>query len=171
MALHGKFIINDAYYSPLSFPGVGTFLAFSGDGAYRNRGACGMKPMVGPVPAGRYWIVDRPEGGIKSQVIAGIKDTINHYKNGATFTHNEWFALWRDDGSIDDYTWIEGVKRGNFRLHPGTLSKGCITLPHDSDFAMLRNALLRTQKVDVTSMSKLKAYGTIEVITYGKVCP
>jgi len=54
MALHGKFVINDAYYSPLSFPGVGTFLAFSGDGAYRNRGACGMKLMAGPVPAGGY---------------------------------------------------------------------------------------------------------------------
>jgi len=36
---------------------------------------------------------------------------------------------------------------------------------------MLRNALLRTQKIDVPCMSKLKAYGTIEVITYGKVCP
>lgn len=171
MALHGKFVINDAYYSPLSFPGVGTFLAFSGDGAYRNRGACGMKPMAGPVPAGRYWIVDRPKGGIKSQVITGIKDSWNHYIDGTTFTHNEWFALWRDDGRIDDYTWIEGVKRGNFRLHPGSLSEGCITLPHDSDFAILRNALLRTLKVDVPYMNKLKAYGTIEVITYGKVCP
>lgn len=47
MALHGKFVINDADYSPLSFPGVGTFLAFSGNGAYRNRGACGMIPKEG----------------------------------------------------------------------------------------------------------------------------
>lgn len=53
MALHGKFVINDAYYSPLSFPGIGTFLAFSGNGAYRNRGACGMMPKEGPVPAGK----------------------------------------------------------------------------------------------------------------------
>ena len=57
MDLYGKFVINDAHYSPLSFPGAGTFLAFSGDGIYRNRGACGMKPTVGPVPAGKYWIV------------------------------------------------------------------------------------------------------------------
>ena len=41
MALQGRFIINDAAYSPLTFPGTGTFLAFSGDGAYRNRGAFG----------------------------------------------------------------------------------------------------------------------------------
>lgn len=46
MALHGKFVINDAYYSPLSSPGVGTFLVFSGNGAYRNRGVCGMIPML-----------------------------------------------------------------------------------------------------------------------------
>ena len=130
-----------------------------------------MKPTVGPVPAGKYWIVDRPEGGLRSQVNAGIRDLYNHVVNGATFRHNEWFALWRDDWGIDDYTWIEGVKRGNFRLHPGTLSEGCITLPHDSDFAMLRNALLRTQRVVVPCMSKLKAYGTIEAIANGKTCP
>lgn len=80
-----------------------------------------MKPTVGPVPAGKYWIVDRPEDGL--------------------------------------------------RLHPGALSEGCITLPHDSDFAMLRNALLRTPRVDVPCMSKLKVYGTIEVIANGKTCP
>lgn len=171
MALHGKFVVNDACYSPLSFPGVGTFLAFSGDGAYRNRGACGMIPKMGPVPAGKYWIVDRPAGGLKSQINAGVRDIYNHFASGARFRHSEWFALWRDDWEIDDYTWIEGVKRGNFRLHPGVLSEGCITLPHDSDFAMLRNALLRTQKMDVPCMRKLNAYGTIEVIANGKTCP
>ena len=105
MDLYGKFVINDAHYSPLSFPGAVTFLAFSGDGIYRNRGACGMKPTVGPVPAGKYWIVERPKGGLRSQVNAGIRDLYNHVVNGATFRHNEWFALWRDDC----YTWIEGL--------------------------------------------------------------
>lgn len=38
MALQGKFVINDADFSPLSIFGVGTFMAFSGNGAYRNRG-------------------------------------------------------------------------------------------------------------------------------------
>lgn len=97
-----------------------------------------MKPTVGPFPAGKYWIVDRPEGGLRSQVNAGVRDLYNHVVNGTTFRHNEWFALWRDDWGIDDYTWIEGVKRGNFRLHPGGLSEDSITLPHDSDFAMWR---------------------------------
>lgn len=171
MALHGKFVINDADYSPLSFPGFGTFLAFSGNGAYRNRGACGMIPRQGPVPAGKYWIVDRPEGGLRSQLKAGISDIYNHYASGATFRHSEWFAIWRDDWSIDNYTWIENVKRGNLRLHPGVLSEGCITLPYDSNYAMLRNALLRTQKIEIPCMKKLMSYGTIEVIANGKTCP
>ena len=158
MTLHGRFVINDAHDSPLSFAGAGTFLAFSGDGIYRNRGACDMKPTAGPVPAGKYWIVNRPEGGLRSHVNAGVRDRYNQVMNSATFRHR------RDDWGIDDDTWNEGVKRGNFRLHPGALSKGGITLLHASDFAMLHNALLKTPQVDVPCMSKLKAYGTIEVI-------
>ena len=82
MAIHGKFVINDADYCPLIFPGVGTFLAFSGDGAYKNHGGCGMIPKKGPVPAGKYWIVDRPSGGMKSRLEAGVKDTWNHHAKG-----------------------------------------------------------------------------------------
>lgn len=171
MALHGKFVINDAEFSPLTFPGIGTFMAFSGDGIYRNHGACAMIPKMGPIPEGRYWIVDRPNGGIKSQVIAEGKDLYNRFVNGATFKHSDWFALWRDDWAIDDYTWVEGVRRGNFRLHPGVVSDGCVTLHYDSDFAVIRNALLRTPVMDVPCMKKLKAYGTIEVIANGKACP
>jgi hypothetical protein len=171
MALHGNFIFNDAYYSPLSFSGVGIFLAFSGNGAYRHSGGCGMIPEKGPVPAGKYWIVERPEGGMRSQLIAGVRDIYNYFARGASFRNSEWFAIWRDGWTIDDYTWVENVKRGNFRLHPGTLSEGCITLPHDADYAMLRNALLRTEKVEVPCMKQLLAYGTIEAIANGKTCP
>lgn len=49
MTLHGKFTINDADYSPLAFDGIGVFMAFSGNGAYRNKGACGIIPNVGPL--------------------------------------------------------------------------------------------------------------------------
>ncbi|XXD07578.1 hypothetical protein ACMYSN_15655 [Klebsiella sp. R445] len=38
MALYGKMLLNGADIAPLSFPGVGTFMAFSGNGAYKNRG-------------------------------------------------------------------------------------------------------------------------------------
>ncbi len=36
-----------------------------------------MKPTAGPVPAGKYWIVNRPEGGLRSHVNAGVRDRYN----------------------------------------------------------------------------------------------
>ncbi|KGT92907.1 hypothetical protein NG99_13325 [Erwinia typographi] len=171
MALHGKFILNNADIAPLSFPGVGTFMAFSGNGAYRNRGGCGKIAENGPLPAGKYWIVQRGEGGFFSKRIAWVKDTYNKYHSGAEFRRSEWFALYPDNWSIGDSLWVEGVKREHFRLHPGVLSNGCITLANNSDYAMLRNALLRTQLMRVPCMKDLMAYGSIEVIAYGNTCP
>ncbi|EPX2825992.1 MULTISPECIES: DUF2778 domain-containing protein [Klebsiella] len=66
--------------------------------------------------------------------------------------NSDWFALWRDDREIDDETWVEGVKRGNFRLHPGAVVEGCITIAHNSDFAMIRNALTKRSLVHVPCM-------------------
>ena len=86
---------------------------------------------------------------------------------------SDWFALWRDDRGIDDETWVEGVKRGNFRLHPGTVSEGCITIAHNSDFAMIRNALMNTSLVQVPCMRSLMARGWVEVVASGSniSCP
>lgn len=81
----------------------------------------------------------------------------------------EWFALYRDDGKIDDTTWINGVERGNFRLHPpGPLgvSRGCITLQHRTDFLSIRQALLSTRQIKLSN--GLMSYGVIEVILNGK---
>ncbi|HCF6492487.1 TPA: DUF2778 domain-containing protein [Klebsiella variicola subsp. variicola] len=87
--------------------------------------------------------------------------------------NSDWFALWRDDRGIDDETWVESVKRGNFRLHPGTVSEGCITIAHNSDFAMIRNALMNTSLVQVPCMRSLMARGWVEVVASGSnnVCP
>ena len=172
MAHQGKFLVNNAPFSPLTIDGIGTFNAYSGNGSYRNRGGCTMVPDKGPIPAGRYWIVDRPTGGIRSQAYALAKDTWNAAWGSAT-NHDDWFALYRDDGSIDDMTWVNGVERGHFRLHPAGgqgISLGCITLPSHTDFMRIRNALLHTVKIPARS-SGLRAYGTIEVITYGNTCP
>lgn len=172
MALHGKFVVNNKSLSPLSIFGVGVFMAFSGDNIYRNRGGCTAITNEGPIPAGRYWIVDRPTGGIRSRVKTWARDTVDSIL-GTPTDHDEWFALYRDDGKIDDYTWIEGVQRGNFRLHPVGyygVSLGCITLAHLSEFYAIRRALLRTDTVLVPNTS-LRAYGIIEVITHGKTCP
>lgn len=172
MALYGKFMVNNAPLSPLTIFGVETFMAFSGNAIYRNRGGCTAIPDNGPIPAGKYWIVDRPTGGLLSQAEAWAKDVVNSALN-APSNHSEWFALYRDDGLIDDYIWVSGVKRGNFRLHPvggAGRSLGCITLPSNAGFQAIRRALLHTNTI-FAGNSGLKAYGWIEVITYGNICP
>ncbi|WP_421670688.1 tlde1 domain-containing protein [Rahnella sp. EDr1-12] len=66
---------------------------------------------------------------------------------------------------MNDETFIEGVKRGSFRLHPigpKGLSEGCITMTSQSDFDYLRTALLGTSMIGVPG-SSLKAHGTIRV--------
>lgn len=170
MALQGTFVINDADYSPFNLYGVGTFMAHSGNGIYRNHGACSAVLDNGPIPPGKYWIIDRGEGGLFGKANAFVRDTINRTFYSAQFKHSEWFALYRDDRGIDDTTWINGVNRGLFRLHPGTLSKGCITIAHNSDFALIRNALMRTPLIQVPCMRSLMARGWVEVISNGTTC-
>ena len=172
MALQGKFLVSNKTFAPLSIYGVGVFPAFSGNDIYRNRGGCTGLKNDGPLPAGRDWIVDRPAGPIDSRILTWAKDTANSMLGEYT-NRNEWFALYRDDGMIDDYTWVNGVERGNFRLHPiggDGVSLGCITLQNRSDFQTVRRALLHTNTVPVRDTG-LRAYGTIEVIVYGKTCP
>lgn len=172
MALNGKFLLNGADVAPLSFPGVGTFMAFSGNGAYKNRGNCGKFADNGPIPVGRYWIVDRGSGGGVSKSIAFIKDSYNKIHSGAEFSRSEWFALYPDGWNIGDSMWIEDVKRQHFRLHPGVLSDGCITLVNNSEYRTLRNALLNTTQIPVPCMKDLMAYGMIEVVSNGyNICP
>ncbi|SMG61475.1 DUF2778 domain-containing protein [Paraburkholderia susongensis] len=172
MAYTGKFLINNEPLLPLTFVGLGTFNAYSGNKQYRNRGGCTAVPNNGPIPADKYWIVARPIGGVRSAVITWFKDEFNFYSNNPS-DHFEWFALYRDDGVIDDVTWVNGVKRGQFRPHPAGgqgISLGCITLPSHTDFMFLRRALLHTSTIPVRN-SGLRAYGTIEVITHGNTCP
>lgn len=84
--------------------------------------------------------------------------------------HSEWFALYRYDRKINDTIFSHAVSRGGFRLHPGKVSDGCITLARQPEFNLLRTPLLRTSKTPVPG-TNLKAYDTIEVITYGNTCP
>ncbi|MEK0168080.1 DUF2778 domain-containing protein [Pseudescherichia vulneris] len=171
MALNGRLILNGADYSPLAFDGIGVFMAFSGNGVYRNKGACGIIVDNGALPPGKYYIVDRPTGSKTNELRAwGIdkfKSTFEYHVD-----YSEWFALYRADGMIDDRTFYKGASRGGFRLHPGQVSDGCITLANQSDYNRLRDALLRTKKEKVPGKD-LDSYGTIEVIDsgYSKSCP
>lgn len=153
------FRLNGQGMSTLVCPGIGFFPAYSGyEGEHRNNPDSMAIKKIGPLPPGRYYIVDRPTGGLRSKAIAKF----DSWASGSD--RDVWFGLFKDDASIDDDTFVESVGRGQFRLHPAGrrgVSEGCITLPNHSQYAMLRNALLRAPKFRVTST--LLAYGTVQV--------
>jgi hypothetical protein len=153
------FHLNGGQLSTLSCPGVGFFAAYSGTtGHHRNNPGSVAIQKKGPLPPGRYYIVTRPRGGLKSR----WNDMIHGLESGSD--RDLWFALYRDDGSIDDSSFINDVKRGHFRLHlagKSGISEGCITLPSHSDYALLLQALLTQPMMLVTS--QLRAFGTIQV--------
>ena len=159
MSVTCTFTLNGMPLSLLRCYGIGNFPAFSGQKQGRNNASLISVKNIGPIPHGSYYIVGRQSGG----VLAGLRETFLKYGYGTD--RKEWFALYRADGKIDDWTFIDGIKRGNFRLHPigpMGLSEGCITLNHIPDFEFLRHQLLRTSMIQVPG-SGLKAYGTIQV--------
>jgi hypothetical protein len=153
------FRLNGAGMSVLSCPGVVFFRAYSGyAGTSRNNPESTGIKKIGPLPVGRYYIVSRPEGGR----LGPYRDFFASIISGSD--RSVWFALFRDDGSIDDVTFIEQVARGNFRLHPAGYkggSEGCITFASASEFDVLRASLLQTATVKITA--SLTAYGTVQV--------
>ncbi|MBT0723631.1 Protein of unknown function [Rosenbergiella nectarea] len=159
MAITCFFTNNGMPTSLLTCSGVGRFPAFSGQRQGRNNASLTSVPDIGPIPQGTYYIIGRQSGGR----LSSIREAALKYAYGTD--RSQWFSLYRRDGKIDDYTFIEGVRRGNFRLHPigpRGLSEGCITLSHITDFDYLRNRLLKTSMINVPG-SLLMAYGTIRV--------
>ena len=78
---------------------------------------------------------------------------------------DEWFALYRDDGSVDDATFVQSVARGQFRLHPlgpRRMSTGCIVLNDQAQFDLLRKYLVSNPATMVPGTS-LRTYGRMEV--------
>jgi RHS repeat-associated protein len=104
------------------------------------------KANIGPLPLGEYTILDHG-GGLAN-----------------------WYELWKNDGWFDDYTTgPNGVKRGNFRLHPGSNSLGCITMPKEDVNTIAALALIsktKTETIHPASQmfsSKVK-YGILSVV-------
>lgn len=76
-----------------------------------------------------------------------------------------WFALYKADGKVDDWAFVNGVKRGNFRLHPNGrwgISDGCITLTSQAQFDRL-SAYLLSQPVTVIPGTDIRYHGTVDV--------
>jgi len=124
--------------------------AFSGTGTHRNNPASCGKTSEGPVPMGEYHIVGRRSGG----KLAWLRDWISD--------KDEWFALYADDGKIDDKTFFDGIRRGEFRLHHGSVSKGCITFIYEKEYARIRQYLLK-QPVRNIENSTTRTYGYLYV--------
>lgn len=140
--------------------GVGVFPVFSGLGSYKNVLEFSGR-RNGPIPLGKYLIVQRSWGGLYSSA----KTIEKWVRTGNKYW--EWFALYPQDATLDDSLFINGITRGGFRMHPlrpdGTgVSDGCVTFYKETDFYRLRHALLNTTKL-YTTCEALKAYGELTV--------
>jgi hypothetical protein len=146
------FSLNNQTFSSFIYDGV-SCTAFSGNGPDRNNPASVCVSGNGPIPLGNYYIVDRASGGR----LGGIRDWFTG--------RDQWFALYRDDGTIDDETFIGSVRRGEFRLHPlgpsGT-SLGCIVLQYPNEFVALRTYLLASPAAYIPGTGT-RTYGTVTV--------
>ena len=159
MPISCQFALNNSQFSTFICAGIGAFAAFSGNGLGRDNPAAVDKPDIGPLPPGRYYIVDRESGGR----MGSIRDFVLKHFYGTDRT--TWFALYRSDDVIDDWTSINGIRRGNFRLHPigpRRLSDGCIAIVSPSQFKMLYDRLKSTPTISIPGTA-MRAYGTVDV--------
>ncbi|MCF1472887.1 MULTISPECIES: DUF2778 domain-containing protein [Rhizobium/Agrobacterium group] len=153
--------LNSQPISILNCSGLGGVEAFSGMPQDRNNPSKIAEVESGPLPPGRYYIVDRQSGGR----LGWLYDILRTYGYGTD--RNQWFALYRDDGKIDDETFINAVKRGAFRLHPiGPMgrSEGCITVGSPAAFARLSHYLREQGATIPVPGTSMKAYGTVEIL-------
>jgi hypothetical protein len=154
MEMVATFVLNDKPMSTFEIRGM-KFNAFSGTGEYRNKASQMCVPKYGPIPVGYYYIIDRPQGGWKTKTNTFFRDLFHETSK------NEWFALYAADGNINDETFCDSVKRGQFRLHPGTVSEGCVTFENKGDFDFVRQLLL---KCGYISKHGFQVYGAVRVI-------
>jgi len=117
------------------------FPAFSGLGSLVNKRISACTPNQGPIPPKEYFIVDRESGGR----LGWFYDLVNE--------RSDWFALYANDGNIDDFTWCKQVQRGQFRLHAkGTTgrSEGCIVIDKNVDFNHLKMILKSSSPMPIS---------------------
>ncbi|MFN4327375.1 MAG: DUF2778 domain-containing protein [Limnobacter sp.] len=127
--------------------------AFSGTGGHLNKRESMCSTGAGPIPIGRYLIVDRQAGGKLGWLYDYLGDK------------SDWFSLFALDDQIDDSMICAGLQRGQFRLHPAIgqgISRGCVTLPNIADFRTVRR-LLQSAGTSEFPGTALKAYGVLVV--------
>lgn len=142
--------------------GLGTFPVFSGKAPIINNPNCTYVESSGAIPVGRYWVVDRPKGSLVNQARSAFLDRLN----GSD--HADWLALFSSQ-TMNDTTFVNGVSRGSFRLHPlrkdgSGYSEGCITFVNRPEFYQVRKFILRHKLAKVPgSRSGLLTYGFVDV--------
>ncbi|EFW82838.1 MULTISPECIES: DUF2778 domain-containing protein [Pseudomonas syringae group] len=137
-----------------------SYEAFSGLTGFANDPAAVGNLEQGPLPPGRYYILDRESGGRLGWVREPLSDLF------ARTDRSHWFSLYRDDGSIDDATVVNNVTRGNFRLHPigpMGLSEGCVTMTSEIAFNQL-SIYLHNMDGDRIPGTEKRYFGILDVI-------
>jgi hypothetical protein len=159
MSIRCVFTLNNKNTSILACAGFGNVEAFSGQMQGRDNPREIATPKIGPIPPGIYYIVDRQSGGHLGWIYDEVART------GIISTdHSKWFALLNP--RTGDATIINGVRRGEFRLHPSgpqNRSEGCITVVHPAEFEALQKYIRRNPPQTLIPGNSLKAYGTMEV--------
>lgn len=153
------FVLNKQKTSVLSCPGTAPVAAFSGTAEGRDNPDDVAMENIGPLPKGIYYLVDRQSGGR----VGFMRDLWNEYGYGSTDRH-AWFMLWNP--ATGDTTNVNGVKHGNFRLHPMgplRLSEGCITVVNPDAFDGLQKYIRSQGLTTPVPGTTMKAYGTVEV--------
>ena len=139
-----------------------TFDAFSGEPGYRNKSLFSCVKNLGAIPEGRYCIVDKPTGGGRGTKAINWGKKIWEQATNNPLDRDDWLGLFAMDRHIDDETFCAATQRGAFRLHPGTISKGCVTLPSLQDFRAVRQMLIGSGKMQIPDVG-VEAYGILTV--------
>jgi hypothetical protein len=158
MPVNCSFTLNRKETSALICTGYGTVEAFSGQEQGRDNPAEAATKSIGPIPPGKYYLVDRQSGG----AMGFVRDNLSPYF-GST-DRRKWFTLWNP--RTGDMTNINGVQRGQFRLHPAgdlELSEGCITLVNSAEFELLQRFIRKSPPSLPVPGTTLRAYGTVTV--------
>ncbi|MBW0445311.1 DUF2778 domain-containing protein [bacterium M00.F.Ca.ET.228.01.1.1] len=158
MSAFCTFALNNRETSELSCAGFGSVEAYSGQKQGRDNPNAVDKPLIGPLPPGTYYLVDRQSGGR----LGWFWDWIA--ASTTSTDHRTWFMLWNAHGG--DVTMIHGIQRGAFRLHPEgnmRLSEGCITVKNPAEFERLQRYIRGFGAHMSVPGSNLKAYGRVEV--------
>ena len=132
---------------------------FSGNNEHRNNPDSVGDPDNGPIPPGKYYVIERQSGGLLGEIREAV------YEFFFDNDKRKWLALIAIDNRIDDSTCINGKVRSLFRMHAGSKSLGCITFMDKSVFEEVRQFILDTDSETVKNAQggEYVYYGILEV--------